>query len=62
MVKQLTEIVKKIRVITTHEGSGLANIIDDIEKVCKGAEVDRNGLAIVGREAKDSLDKLKEWI
>jgi flavodoxin len=53
---------KKIRVITTHEGSGLANIIDDIEKVCKGAEVDRNGLAIVGREAKDSLDKLKEWI
>ncbi|MCR5483152.1 MAG: flavodoxin [Bacilli bacterium] len=53
---------KKIRVISTHEGSGLANMVEDVEKVCKGADVDHNGLAIVGREAGDSLEKLKAWI
>ena len=53
---------KKIRVITTHEGSGLGSTIEDIEKICKGAIVDKNGLAIVGHEANDSLEKLKAWI
>ena len=53
---------KKIRVITTHEGSGLGSTIEDIEKICKGAIVDKNGLAIVGHEASDSLEKLKAWI
>lgn len=61
-IKSLDFKGKRVRVITTHEGSGLANVISDIEKNCKGADVDKNGLAICGHEAKDSLEKIKEWL
>ena len=61
-IKSLDFTGKKVRVITTHEGSGLANVVSDVEKNCKGAEVDKNGLAIVGHEAKDSEELIKEWL
>ena len=61
-IKNLDFTGKKVRVITTHEGSGLANVISDVEKNCKGADVDKNGLAIFGHEAKNSLEKIKEWL
>ena len=53
---------KTIRVITTHEGSGLGNVVSDVARVCKGAKVDRNALAIRGSQAKNSKSKVAEWL
>ena len=61
-LKALDFTGKKIRVITTHEGSGLANVVGDVKKVCKGAEVDPNGLAIRGAHAKNSKKVLEKWL
>ncbi len=53
---------KKVRVITTHEGSGLASIVRDIKKNCKGAVVDENGLAIKGSKVKSSKTIIEKWL
>lgn len=53
---------KKVRVISTHEGSGLASMPADVKRVCVGADVDTNGLAIKGSRAKESKEKVREWI
>lgn len=62
LLKDLDFTGKKIRVITTHEGSGIANTINDVKRVCKNANVDTNGLAIQGSKAKDSKSKLEKWL
>ena len=53
---------KTVRIICTHEGSGLSGMPSDVKKMCKGANVDSNGLAIVGSKAKQSKDTVKAWI
>lgn len=53
---------KKIRVITTHEGSGIANTITDVKRICTGADVSDNGLAIKGSQAKSSKAKVEAWL
>ncbi len=53
---------KTVRIICTHEGSGLSGMPSDVKKICKGANVDSNGLAIKGSQAKESKDKVKAWI
>lgn len=53
---------KTVRVISTHEGSGLANMISDVKKMCTGADVQKNGLAIKGSQAKDSRQKVADWL
>ena len=53
---------KTVRVISTHEGSGLGSMVSDVKKMCKGADVDTNGLAIKGSQAKNSKDKVKAWL
>ena len=53
---------KTVRVICTHEGSGLASMPSDVERMCKGADVDMKGLAIVGSKAKNSKQKVAEWL
>ncbi len=53
---------KTVRVVTTHEGSGLGNVVADVSRICKGAEVDRNGLAIRGSQAKSSKRKVEKWL
>ena len=30
---------KLVKVFTTHEGSGLGNVVSDVKKICKGANV-----------------------
>ena len=52
---------KTIRVISTHEGSGLASMVTDVKRMCKGADV-KPGLAIVGLQAKNSKQKVAEWL
>ena len=53
---------KTVRVICTHEGSGLANMVSDVRKMCAGADVQKNGLAIRGSQAKNSRQKIAEWL
>ena len=53
---------KTVRVICTHEGSGLAGMPSDVKKMCKGADVDMKGLAIRGSQAKNSKQKVAEWL
>jgi flavodoxin len=53
---------KTVRVISTHEGSGLASMPSDVKKMCKGANVDMKGLAIKGSQAKDSKQKVVDWL
>ena len=53
---------KTVRVISTHEGSGLASMVPDVKKMCKGADVQKNGLAIRGSKAKESKKTVAEWL
>ena len=53
---------KTVRVVSTHEGSGLASMLTDVKKICKGADVQPDGLAIRGSQAKDSKDKVAKWL
>ena len=53
---------KTVKVISTHEGSGLGRMVSDVKKICKGAEVDGKGLAIVGSKAKASKNIVAEWL
>lgn len=53
---------KTVRIITTHEGSGLASVPSDVARICKGAKVDRNGLAIRGSQAKNARKTVEEWL
>ena len=53
---------KTVRVISTHEGSGLASMVSDVKKMCKGANVDMKGLAIKGSQAKKSKQKVADWL
>ena len=53
---------KTVRVISTHEGSGLGSMVSDVKKMCKGANVDTNGLAIKGTQAKSSKNRVAGWI
>lgn len=52
---------KTIRPFITHEGSGLANIPDQIKMVCSSADV-KEGLAIRGASVNISRGKVEDWI
>ena len=53
---------KTVRVISTHEGSGLSSMVSDVKNLCKGANVQDNGLAIKGSKAKGSRKAVAEWL
>lgn len=61
-IKNLDFKNKIIRIISTHEGSGLANMVNDIKKICTGANVLDDAIAIKGSEAKNSKQIIKNWI
>ncbi len=61
-IKDLDFSGKTIRIITTHEGSGLGNVPQDIKKICKGANVLDDALAIRGSSVNTSQSRIEEWI
>ena len=61
-LKDLDFTGKTIRIITTHEGSGLAGVPNDIKRICRGANVLDDAIAIVGSKAKDSKSKIESWV
>ena len=61
-IKDLDFTGKIVRVVTTHEGSGLGNVVSDIKRVCKGANVLDDAIAIIGSKAKDSKSLIESWV
>ena len=61
-LKNLDFSGKIIRVITTHEGSGLGNVVNDVKKVCFGANVLDDAIAIKGTECKSARSKIESWV
>ena len=61
-IKDLDFRGKTIRVITTHEGSGIANVVNDLKSICLGATILDDALAIKGSEAKASKKIIESWI
>lgn len=53
---------KRVRIVSTHEGSGLAGMPRDVKRMCKGADVDMKGLAIQGSQAKNAKQKVTDWL
>ena len=51
---------KIVKPFSTHEGSGLGSIMQDINKFCVGADI-KEGLAIRGSDAKSSKEKIESW-
>ena len=52
---------KTIIPFTTHEGSGLANTVEDLKKSYPSAKV-VNAFSIYGHEAQSDLSKVDEWL
>lgn len=52
---------KIIKPFITHEGSGLANIPNQIKNICNGATV-LEGLAIRGSSVKNSSSRIEDWL
>ena len=61
-IKDLDFTGKTIRIVTTHEGSGLANVPNDIKKVCKGANILNDSITIKGTDCINARSKIEEWI
>ncbi len=61
-IKDLDFTYKIIRIVTTHEGSGLANVVADIKKICKGANILNDSIAIKGTDCINARSKIENWI
>ena len=55
---------KNIKVFTTHEGNELGKVLDDVKRICLGANISDNALAIFGHEAvnPESKEKVRVWL
>ena len=62
VLKEIDFTGKVIRIITTHEGSGLANVVSDVKNICNEATVLDDAIAIKGTDAKNSKPKIELWI
>ena len=61
-IKDLDFTGKIVRIVTTHEGSGLANVPSDVKKICKGANVLDDSIAIRGADCKNARNKVENWV
>ena len=52
---------KSVIPFTTHEGSGLANCVDDVKKAFPGANV-MKGFSIYGHEVRTEKAKVEKWL
>ena len=52
---------KTVIPFTTHEGSGLANCVEDVKKAFAGANVQK-GFSIYGHEVRTGKAKVEKWI
>lgn len=61
-LKDLDFTGKTIRIVTTHEGSGLANVPNDVKRICVGANVLDDAIAIRGADCPNARGKIENWI
>lgn len=61
-LKELDFTGKIIRIVTTHEGSGLANVPKDVKRICNGATVLDDAIAIRGADCKNARSKVENWV
>ncbi len=61
-IKDLDFKGKTIRIVTTHEGSGLGSVVDDIKRLCKGAIVANDSIAIRGKDCQKARNKIEQWV
>ena len=61
-LKDLDFTGKTIRIVTTHEGSGLANVPNDVKRICKEANVRNDAIAIRGADCKNARSKIEKWV
>ena len=61
-IKDLDFTGKIVRIVTTHEGSGLANVVEDIKKICIGANILNDSIAIKGTDCIRARDTIENWI
>ena len=62
VLKGLDFTDKIIRVVTTHEGSGLGSVVEDIKRICKGANVLNDAIAIRGSDCKNARLRIENWV
>ncbi|QCT07718.1 flavodoxin [Ruminococcus bovis] len=60
LIEKLDFNGKNVLPLMTHEGSGLGNSVNDLKKICIGANV-KAGLAIHGAESENSESKVTSW-
>ena len=61
-LKDLDFTGKTIRIVTTHEGSGLASVPRDVKRICLGANVLDDAIAIKGTDCKNAKSKIENWV
>lgn len=61
-LKDLDFSGKIVRIVTTHEGSGLANVPSDVKNICKGANVLNDSIAIRGVDCKNAKERIANWL
>ena len=52
---------KIIRIFTTHEGSGLGNIPNQIKNICNG-NIEKDALAIRGSSVGSARNRVEDWV
>lgn len=52
---------KIVKTVITHEGSGLGTSMNDVKKLCVGANIE-NALAVHGAEVNNSKSIIESWI
>lgn len=62
ILKTVNFVGKTIRIVTTHEGSGIGEVLNDIKKICMGANIDSNTLSIYGSKVYESREVIEKWI
>ena len=60
-IKDLDFTGKIVRIVTTHEGSGLGSVLSDVKRICTGANVLNDALAIRGADCKTARNKVENW-
>ena len=61
LIEKLDWTGKKVLPLMTHEGSGMGGSVKHLQQICKGASIGES-LAVYGHEAKDSRQKVIDWV
>ncbi len=61
-LKDLNFKGKIVRIVTTHEGSGLGEVVKDLKRICIGANIINDSIAIRGKDCIKAKNKIEQWI